>query len=114
MIIEVAWQVNGVAAKIFLGAEDLSNFLSLARGFSDSTVDCEIRLNYSGRVCDLGEEESWKVGQRQNASSPPPPLVHPSQTCARALVHLNIHPRNHHLVSVEAQWWARVLRILGT
>ena len=70
MIIEVAWQVNGVAAKIFLGAEDLSNFLSLARGFSDSTVDCEIRLNYSGRVCDLGEEECWKVGQRQM-----PPLL---------------------------------------
>ena len=46
MIIEVARQVNGVAAKIFLGAEDLSNFLSLARGFSDSTVDWEIRLNY--------------------------------------------------------------------
>ena len=50
-----------------------------ARGFSDSTVDCEIRIDYSGRVCDLGEEECWKVGQRQNASSPPPPLVHPSQ-----------------------------------
>ena len=80
MIIEVAWQVNGVAAKIFLGAEDLSNFLSLARGFSDSTVDCEIRLNYSGRDCDLGEEE-WleKWASAKSASSPPPPLVHPSQ-----------------------------------
>ena len=94
MIIEVAWQENGGTAKIFHGAEDLSNFLSLARGFSDSTVDCEIRLDYSGRVCDLGEEECWKVGQRQNASSPPPPLVHQVNVCAR-VVHLNICPRNH-------------------
>ena len=50
-----------------------------ARGFSDSTVDCEIRLNYSGRVCDLGEEVCWKVGQRQLASSPPPALGAPGQ-----------------------------------
>ena len=84
MIIEVAWQVNGVAAKIFLGAEDLSNFLSLARGFSDSTVDCEIRLNYSGRDCDLGEEE-WleKWASAKSASSPPPPLVLRVNVCAR-------------------------------
>ena len=78
--------------KIFHGAEDLSNFLSLARGFSDSTVDCEIRLDYSGRVCDLGEEVCWKVGQRQLASSPPPPWVHQVNVCAR-VVHLKYMPK---------------------
>ena len=92
MIIEVAWQENGGTAKIFHGAEDLSNFLSLARGFSDSTVDCEIRLDYSGRVCDLGEEVCWKVGQRQLASSPPPPWVHQVNVCAR-VVHLKYMPK---------------------
>ena len=107
MIIEVAWQVNGVAAKIFLGAEDLSNFLSLARGFSDSTVDCEIHLNCSGRVCDLGEEECWKVGQRQNASSPPPPLVHPSQRvrarCAPKYIPKKSSPRLIIIIIIEAR-----------
>ena len=59
-----------------------------ARGFSDSTVDCEIRIDYSGRVCDLGEEVCWKVGQRQLASSPPPPWVHQVNVCARV-----VHPK---------------------
>ena len=63
-----------------------------ARGFSDSTVDCEIRLDYSGRVCDLGEEVCWKVGQRQLASSPPPPWVHQVNVCAR-VVHLKYMPK---------------------
>ena len=85
MIIEVARQVNGVAAKIFLGAEDLSNFLSLARGFSNSTVDCEIRLNYSGRVCDLGEEECWKSGPAPKCLLSSPALGAPKSTCARGL-----------------------------
>ena len=42
-----------------------------ARGFSDSTVDCEIRIDYSGRVCDLEEEVCWKVGQRTCLLSTP-------------------------------------------
>ena len=103
MIIEVARQVNGVAAKIFLGAEDLSNFLSLARGFSDSTVDCEIRLNYSGRDCDLGEEE-WL--EKWASAKMPPLLPRPWCTqvnvCAR-VVHLNICPRNHRRDLVETR-----------
>ena len=103
MIIEVAWQVNGVAAKIFLGAEDLSNFLSLARGFSDSTVDCEIRLNYRGRDGDLGEEEELEKW----ASAKMPPL-HPRPWCTQVnvcarVVHLNICPRNHRRDLVETR-----------
>ena len=50
-----------------------------ARGFSDSTVDCEIRIDYSGRVCDLGEEVCWKVGQRSTCLLSTPALGAPAQ-----------------------------------
>ena len=48
-----------------------------ARGFSDSTVDCEIRLDYSGRVCDLERRFAGKWASAQLASSPPPALGAP-------------------------------------
>ena len=78
MIIEVAWQENGGTAKIFHGGRFVK--LSLpARGFSDSTVDCEIRLDYSGRVCDLERRFAGKWASAQLASSPPPALGAPGQ-----------------------------------
>ena len=50
-----------------------------ARGFSDSTVDCEIRIDYSGRVCDLERRFAGKWASAQLASSPPPALGAPGQ-----------------------------------
>ena len=68
-----------------------------------------------GEIVDLGEEEWLESGPPpKGLLSSPSPLGAPGSTCARALVHLNIYPRNHHRVLVEAQWWVRVLRILGT
>ena len=63
-----------------------------ARGFSDSTVDCEIRIDYSGRVCDLERRFAGKWASAKLASSPPPPWVHQVNVCAR-VVHLKYMPK---------------------
>ena len=95
--------MSGVGGKIFLGAGISVNFLSLVVDSLTALLDCEIRLNYSGRDCDLGEEE-WL--EKWASAKMPPLLPRPWCTqvnvCAR-VVHLNICPRNHRRDLVETR-----------